>query len=122
MYRAIHRWLVHLLSFGATLILVFDGWARSVRAARYPPKAVQAHKDRADDDKKHSDAALLLDGAHPSGLDPEADKLWNRVVHRQTLLDLVAFTLQLARALHVRCWARVSWAADHQMRRGFGHK
>ena len=40
-YAEIHRWIKWLLSFGVSLLFVFDG------LARYPPKAARAHKERA---------------------------------------------------------------------------
>ena len=52
-----------------------------------------------------------MDGSHPSGCDPNADKLWQRVVHRETLLDLVAFMKQLCIQLKVR-WVVAPFEAD----------
>ena len=40
-YGDVYRWLKHLFQFGIALVVVFDG-------ARYPPKAVRAHKERAE--------------------------------------------------------------------------
>ena len=105
-YGEIHGWLKGLLSFGVSIIIVFDN------VARYPPKAARAHKERAESDRKNRDAAELLDGPHPSGCDRNADKLWQRVVHRETLLDLVAFVKQLCTQLKVR-WVVAPFEADH---------
>ena len=65
-YGDVYRWLKHLVEFGIALIVVFDG-------GRYPPKAVRAHKERAEKEARVRAEAERLDGEHPDGVDPGAD-------------------------------------------------
>ena len=76
-YAEIHRWVKWLLSFGVSLIFVFDG------LARYPPKAARAHKERAEREKQDRADAVQLDA---DGEVEKANKLWIRVLDRATLL------------------------------------
>ena len=116
-YKAVHKWLVDLLSAGLTLLLVFDNFT-----SRYPPKA-GTHKERAKTTLGDRVQAERLDAAHATGVDSAADRYWKKVrspVHRHTCrhpssvcvaqvlnraayLDLVHFTLQLAASLGVPC-------------------
>mmetsp|Transcript_15467 Transcript_15467/g.39917 ORF Transcript_15467/g.39917 Transcript_15467/m.39917 type:complete len:181 (-) Transcript_15467:1242-1784(-) len=90
-YHEILRWLKNLLSFtGVTYVPVFD-----CLGCKYPPKAARAGAQREEQEQKNRAEAKRRDDAHTLREDPEADKLWNRIVHRPTLRDLVAFTIQL---------------------------
>ena len=104
-YAEIHRWVKWLLSFGVSLIFVFDG------LARYPPKAARAHKERAEREKQDRADAVRLDA---DGDEEKADKSWIRILDRATLLDLVQFTQQLLDELSVP-WVVAPYEADHQL-------
>ena len=105
-YRDIHSWLRNHISFSAALLLVFDG------RARYPPKGVRAHKERAADEEKNRTEAARLEALGDDASMKKADKVWERVIHRETLLDLTFFTMQLCTQLGVR-WVVAPFEADH---------
>ena len=104
-YREVHRWLVNL-SFGVTVLVVFDSFGR------YPPKA-RTHSKRTADAEKYRDTADTLDDAG-NGAEPAADTWWNRVLHCGALRDLVPFTMQLCGRLGIR-YVFAPYEADHQL-------
>ena len=75
-YTEIHRWVKWLLSFGVSLIFVFDG------LARYPPKAARAHKERAEREKQERAQAVQFD-ARPVRLQLLSTALCHRFFFRK---------------------------------------
>ena len=75
-YAEIHRWIKWLLSFGVSLLFVFDG------LARYPPKAARAHKERAEREKQERAQAVQFD-ARPVRLQLLSTALYHRFFFRR---------------------------------------
>ena len=106
-YLEVYKWIAGFVTLGVPVLLVFD-----TLTGRYPPKAA-THMKRAAEAVKHSADAAALDAAHISGSDPDADAKWSRVVHRETLRDLVHFASQVCTALEIR-WVVAPFEADHE--------